>query len=226
MGEEIQENSGAENAEAAASVANEQLESQNEQQKEKQDQTVPLSALQSERAQRQQLQDELKIIKDHLSLVQANQAQQAPKKEQDEFGDLSDDDVVTVKELKQALARKEKQVNITLQEVKMTQKHPDYQEIVTKYLPEVIKNNPAIAESLRKTQDYDLAYYLAKSSDAYKKEHKRAKKSADAERIVQNANRAGSLSSVGGTSPINEAKRYKEMSDADFTREMNKNLLG
>ena len=161
------------------------------------------------------------MLKEHLALMQSNQ-QQSPKK--DEFDGLSDDDVLTVGEFKKALQSKEQQYQMSLQELRMTQKHPDYEQIVTQYLPEVLKQNPGLRQTLEKTQDYELAYYLAKNSDAYKEANKRAKKNADAERIVQNANRAGSLSSVGQTSPISQAKRYKDMSDADFKREMQKNL--
>src|SRR5690606_40886134 len=81
-----------------------------------------------------------------------------------------------------------------------------------------------IWDTLARTQDYELAYYLAKNSDSYKQAVKSEKKNADAERIVQNANKAGSLSSVGQTSPINQAKRYKEMSDAEFMQHVQKNL--
>ncbi len=190
---------------------------------EHQERNVPLDALQAERAERQKLQDELRMMKDHLALMSANQSQ--PKAEpKDEFDGLSEDDVLTVKDLKRALGQKEKEFQMTIQELQMTQKYPDYQQIVTQYLPEVLKQNPGLRESLTKSQDYELAYYLAKNSDAYKTQSKSAKKNADAERIVQNANRAGSLSSVGQTSPISEAKRFKDMSDDEFKKTVQKNL--
>lgn len=184
---------------------------------------VPLDALQAERQERQRLQDELKIIKDHLSLMQSNQQRQQ-EKPKDEYEGYQDDDVMTFGDFKKALSREKQQVQMTIEELRMTQKHPDYSDVVTKYLPEVLKQNPGLQKTLAQTQDYELAYYLAKNSEAYKAEHKKAKKNADAERIVQNANRAGSLSGVGSTSPINHAKRYKEMSDSDFKKEMSKNL--
>lgn len=209
--------SGDQNSEAAAPVATEKSEHV---QAERQ---VPLDALQAERAERQKLQDELRMMRDHLSLMQANQSrpQETPK---DDFDGLSEDDVLTVKDLKKALSQKEQQFQMTIQELKMTQKYPDYQEIVTQYLPDVLKQNPGLRDTLAKSQDYELAYYLAKNSDSFKKNHKQTKKNADAERIVQNANRAGSLSSVGQTSPISEAKRYKDMSDDDFKKQVQKNL--
>ena len=69
-----------------------------------------------------------------------------------------------------------------------------------------------------------VAYYLAKNSSSYISENKSAKKNADAERIVKNAGKAGSLSSVGQSSPISEAKRYKDMSDDEFRNTVSQNL--
>lgn len=187
-----------------------------------QEQSVPLSALQQERAQRQGLQEELRMIKDHLSLLQANQARpQEPVK--DEFDGLSDGDVMTVGEFKKIAAKFNQQFQMSVEELRMTQKYPDYQEVVTKYLPEVLKTNPGLHRTLQQTQDYELAYYLAKNSDTYKGQSKTAQRNVDAERMVKNAQQAGSLSSVGGTSPMNTAKRYKEMSDEEFMKEANKN---
>lgn len=182
--------------------------------------SVPLDALQSERAQRQALQEELRVIKDHLALMQRQPQQQ----QKDELDSLSDDDVLTVGEAKKFLSKMTKQTDMTLAELKMVQKHPDYEEVITKYLPEVLKQNPGLQRSLQASQDYELAYYLAKNSEVYKSESKKQKKHADAERILQNSASAGALSSVGSNAPIGDAKRYKEMSDSEFMQTVQKNL--
>jgi hypothetical protein len=181
---------------------------------------VPLAALESERAQRQSLQDELRMIKEHLSLMQARQNQPVPIQEEK----YSDDDVMTFGEFKKIAGKFESNINQKLSEMEMAKKYPDYEEVVSKYLPEVIKEDPSIADSLRATQDYKLAYRLAKSSEGYRKDHKQKAKSADAERLVANSQRSGTLSSVGGSTAINMAKRYKDMSDDEFRREINKNM--
>ena len=213
--------SGEQNSEAAAPVVTEQFEPM--QAGEQENRQVPLDALQAERAERQKLQDEVRMMKDHLAIMQTvQQPQQAHQK--DELDSLSDDDVLTVGEAKKFMSKLNNQYSSNIQELRMTQKYPDYQQTVSKYLPEVLKQNPVLRDTLQKSQDYELAYYLASNSEAYKAEHKKVKKNADAERIVQNANRAGSLSSVGQTSPISEAKRYKEMSESDFKKQVQKNL--
>lgn len=213
--EESQNVSGVE-TEAAAPVSDQHQDEQMEQSQEK---VVPLSALESERAQRQQMQDELRMVKEHLNLLQARSMQPQEKEP-----DYSDDDVMTYGEFKKAASKFQDEVKMTLGELQMSRRNPDYEEVIKKYLPEVIKEDPDLAETLRKTQDYKLAYKLAKNSEAYRRDHTEIKRNTDAERILQNSQNSGSLSSVGGTSPINMAKRYRDMSDDDFRREVNKNL--
>jgi len=220
MSEEELQSTGV-NPEAAAPTSDAQNDSQAEQVE--REQSVPLSALQSERAQRQQVQDELKMMREHLALIQANQSSQS-QQPKDDIDNLSDDDVLTVGEAKKFLNKMNRQYQGSLEELRMTQKHPDYQEVVTKYLPDVIKQNPRLAQTLQMSQDYELAYQLAKTSEKYQSDHRKAKKSADAERILQNSQQPGALSSVGQASPINTAKRYKDMSDEDFQREVARNF--
>lgn len=190
-----------------------------------QERQVPLDALQAERAERQRLQDELKMIKDNMSLMMSQQQQQqsAPKPK-DDFDGLQDDDVLTVGEFKKAFSQKERQYQMSIEELRMTQKHPDYQEVVTQYLPEVLKNNPGLRNTLQQSQDFELAYHLAKNSDAYRSHNKQVKKNVEAEKMLENAQRSGSLASVGQNSPINQAKRYKDMSDAEFMQIHKRNL--
>jgi len=188
-------------------------------------QQVPLEALQAERASRQNLQDELRIIKDHLALIQSQQQQSSQKPvAKDALESLDDGDVLTVGEFKKALSQKEQQYQIGLQELKISQKYPDYADIVSKYLPDVLNKNPSLRSTLQSSQDYELAYYLAKNSDAYKDENKKVRKHADAERIIQNSQQTGSVSNVGSTSPMNTARRYKDMSDEDFRQAVNRNM--
>jgi len=216
--------SGDQNLEAAVPPSDETIQDQTElvgMEGAQQEQSVPLSALQSERSKRQSVEDDLRMIKDHLALNQVRQSQPPPK---NEFEGLEDGDVMTVGEFKKLSGSMANQFKMTIEELKMAQKNPDYQEVITKYLPDVLKQNPGLQSTLQKTQDYELAYYLAKNSDSYRSENKRSKKSADAQRIVENANRAGSLSSTGSTSPISQAKRYKDMSDEDFKQAVARNL--
>lgn len=184
---------------------------------------VPLSALQEERSKRQQMAEELQMMKDHLSLLE--QRTKVPQeKPKDIWDSLPDDDIPTWGEFKKVMSQKERQLQASYEELRVAQKYPDYQEVITKYLPNVLKENPRWAKVLESNPDYELAYDLAKKSDHYRAEHKKAQKNADAEKVIQNSTQAGSLSSMGTNTPINAAKRYREMTDEDFRREVNRNM--
>jgi len=209
-----------ETGETVANAADSGQASQEQPPAEQQQEMVPLAALQAERRDRQQAQEQAKMLQDHVALIQANHQQEAPKQET-----LADDDVVTYGEIKKMYGQIENQYKMSVEELRIQQKHPDYNETVTKYLPDVIKENPALKTTLENDSNrYELAYFLSKNSDAYRGDNKKAKKSADAQRIVDNGNRAGSLSAVGSTAPSSQVNDFKSMSDDDFMKRANRNL--
>jgi len=182
---------------------------------------VPLSALESERAKRQQVEDENRMMREQFMLIQANQAKAGQK---EEVESLDETDVMTYGDFKRLSSKMGDQFRMSIEELKMTQQHPDYQEVITNYLPEVLKQNPGLKSSLQQTQDYELAYYLAKNSENYRSANKNKKRSDDAERMVKNMQTPGSLSSLGGSVPVKNEKNYKSMSDDEFRAFSNKNL--
>jgi hypothetical protein len=184
--------------------------------------TVPLDALQSERATRQRLEEENRLMKENLALLKAAQDRQPPPAPpKNDLEEMNDDDILTVKEFKNLSTKMSNQFKSSLVEIQMAQKYPDYQEVITKYLPEVIKTNPNLRDTLQKTQDYELAYYLAKNSEGYR--NSQTKVNPDAERILKNSQSSGGLSSVGASTPVSQAKRYKDMSNAEFESLMRRN---
>ena len=212
------------NLEAAAPVVSTEDQTQTEHTEGNTGQSVPLSALQSERESRQQLQDELKMIKDHLALMESNRYRESKPPPKDEMEGMDDGDVLTLGDFKKLVSKREQQYQMSIEEIKMSQKYPDYQQVLHQYLPEVLKTNPALRRSLENNPDYELAYHLAKNSDGYKSATKKEKKNLDAQRIVANSGQAGSLSSMGASTPVSQAKRYKDMNDKDFRQLMNQNL--
>ena len=184
---------------------------------------VPVSALQAERRERQQLQEQMKMLQDHVSLMQSNNQYKGDKP--DEIDGLSDDDVLTVGEAKKFMRKMQHNHQTDVGELRVQQKYRDYNDVVTKYLPDVLRKNPSLKSTLHNDPNrYELAYFLAKNSDEYRSETHEVKKSKDAQRIVENGQRAGSLSSIGSTSPQSQVSNIRNMSDADFMRMANKNL--
>jgi len=188
-----------------------------------QEQTIPLSALQAERQQRQQLQEQLRMMQDHVELLRSNQVQQKPQ-QKDQFADLSDDDVLTVGQAKKFVSDLGQKQKLEVEELKMATQFPDYAETVKKYLPEVIKENPELRDAIMNAPNpYRTAYTLAKKSDAYLKE-RGLEKTPEAKKVVEQQQRAGNLSSVGAVSPASQVSGWKNMSDAEFMKHVNKNL--
>lgn len=193
------------------------------QEQQQENQTVPLSALQQERQQRQKLQEDLQLLKDHMSLLQSNQAAQSKKK--DDFEDLTDNDVLTVGEAKKFIQNFSKEQQLAVEELKISQQYPDYSEVVRNYLPEVLKNDPDLKDVITNAPNpYKAAYYLAKRSDGYLKNKRQSSRSKEAKEAVENLQRPGTLSSVGTGVSGTASKGYKTMNDADFRKLMNKNL--
>ena len=183
---------------------------------------VPVTALQAERRERQQLQEQNKLLQDHMTLMQSNQ-QRAPQP--DQYAGMSDDDVLTVGEAKKFLGNIQKNYQTSVDELRVQQKYSDYDKVVKTYLPDVLKKNPSLKSTLQNDANkYELAYFLAKNSDDYRETTKQAKKSPEAQRIVENGHRAGSLSAVGSTTSQSQSGNIRNMTDADFMKMANRNL--
>tara|TARA_R110002096_G_scaffold48903_1_gene129379 strand:+ start:1185 stop:1856 length:672 start_codon:yes stop_codon:yes gene_type:complete len=186
---------------------------------------VPVTALQAERRERQQLQEQNKLLQDHMSLMQANNVTQPAPQQEDQYAGMADDDVLTVGEAKKFLGKIQQNYQTSVEELRVQQKYSDYDAVVSQHLPEVVQKNPALKNTLQTDPNrYELAYYLAKNSDSYRGASHEVKKSAEAQRIIDNGQRAGSLSAVGSTSPQSQISNVKNMSDTDFMKMANRNL--
>jgi hypothetical protein len=185
-----------------------------------QDQMVPVAALQAIRQEKQQLQENLRLMQDHLALLRANSpAQKAPEPE------LRDDDVLTVGEARKFLEAEKRQTQTELAELKMQQTYPDYADVVRNYLPQALKEDPELRDEIQSSQNpFKLAYKLAKRSEAYQKAQRERSSSPEAAKAIANAQRPGNLSSVGSVSPVSQVAAWKSMSDADFMKQVQKNL--
>lgn len=186
------------------------------------EQMVPVTALQAERRERQQLQENIKILQDHLALMQANQAK---KPEPEGLDSLRDDDVLTVGEAKKFIGTFQRQQQMAVEELKIAQQYPDYSDVVRKYLPNVLKDDPDLKDVIMNAPNpYKAAYYLAKRSDSYLQEQRNTQRSPEAKQAAANLQRPGNLSAVGQSIPASQASNWKQMSDADFMKYANRNL--
>lgn len=159
----------------------------------------------------QSFEETNKLLRDHMALLQAQQ--QRPPKQEAQETQFADDDLMTVGMAKKALRDMQRQN----EELRVAAKHKDYEEVITKFLPEAIKENPNIRYWIESSESpYEQAYYLAKKSDAYLKEMAVKTRSKDAEKIVKNNRSTGNLSSIGTNSSARGTVDYKNMSDDEF----------
>lgn len=209
-------------SEAAAQIAEPNIDPNSQgYQEQPQEQLVPLVALQAERRERQQLQDNLKLMQDHLSLLQANQI----RPQQPEPDGLRDDDVLTFGDAKKYLHQTTSETKAEMMEMKTQHTYLDYSEVVRNYLPQALKEDPELLDEIKSAPNpYKFAYKQAKKSEAYQKAQREKLTSPEAIKAIVNSQRPGNLSSVGSVSPASQVGSYRNMSDGDFMKQVQKNL--
>lgn len=174
---------------------------------------------------------QLRAYQDQFQLMQA-QFQQSPKEEQ---LNLSDDDIPSWGMIKKSAEPLQKEIESLKSELNQLRrkadgvdpeslqgKYSDFDDVVKTYLPKYIAKNPKIASYLKDSQDYELAYRIAKSVQA---EDQNPKMHEHVARITKNEDAIGSLSSIGHSSSVSQARRWREMPSEDFMREANKHIM-
>ncbi len=161
-----------------------------------------------------------------VDLLKANQSpqQQESKKLFDKMGD---DDIANVGELRRELQERETAYQSRLEELEFQQQHPDYTEVLNKYLIPLIKEKPILVKAIeRNPHPSAYAYELGMLAKRANEPIAAATKSETAQRIVDNAKKPTTLAQSGGQSVLSKADYYATMSDQEFMRFANKNLEG
>jgi len=169
--------------------------------------------------------EEIAELKANFEMVRRQQSRETSV-EPNEFGDLTDEDIPTVGQMKRVLETREKQYRDSIEEMQVAAKHPDYQEVISSYLPKLLKEKPHLHGSIAKAPNKALAAYeLASLFKQARQEGTPVKKSADeAARIVKNAQKPASISQAGGSSSVSSADYYSGLSDSDFYKLVQKNM--
>lgn len=193
------------------------------------EQTVPLNVVQSMREEQQRLKDQLKIMTDQYDVMRmalsSKKEESQPKAPQKDPQDL-----VTWGEAEHYLSEQQAALRLEMQEVKMLQANPDYTEVVTKFLPQAIKEDPELAaeiEIMMKTNKNAAAYAYkrAKQSKAFQEQEHKVKHNEQAKKIVENSERVGNLSQISPGASVNTQKgNYWSLSNEEFRNMMNSNI--
>lgn len=167
---------------------------------EKQERQVPLAALEAERRKRQEAEAEKRVYEQHLT--QLSQQQQTPQED-------DSDDWVTKKEYRQNVAQEMSQFKKETLEEAFVQANPQAYKEVNDYLPELIKQKPWVKDVVENAPNrWQRAHELV--NDLYHKPEP-IKKSQDAKRIVENAQKPGSPTNVGKSATLNKVEYMRSI---------------
>lgn len=162
-----------------------------------------------------QQQREIQELKDKLVQTHSSQSQ----KELDELDSLASDDIVTVaqaRKLAEKVAEKTaskllKEKEVETMEDRTSSRYPDYADVVTKYIPKIIKDDPDLAEAIRNSPNpYVTAYKIAKNSYIYKKDTENANKASQtAQKVLENSSKPQSVHSQGYQGALSNAEKFE-----------------
>ncbi len=179
------------------------------------------------------------------NLVQRQPAQEAPKQAK-MFDGMEDNDVPNVGELRRAWGERESAYNEKIEELQVANKYPDYAEVLNKHGKHLAETDPIFLQGLRGAENKALfAYQYAKREQRLQELEGQVKsqsappqqQSNNAQRIVENARKPGTLAQAGGgTEPIrfrgagqsvlSKADYFETMSDNDFMKFASKHMEG
>lgn len=171
-----------------------------------------------------------------LDMLRANLTKQkeAPHQERKMFEGMEDSDVPNVGELRKAWQERETAYNEKIEELQVANMHPDYAEVLGKYGKHLAETDPVFIQGIRGAENKALfAYKYAKREQELQtlREGQKAQSNAaptqasmNAQRIVENAKKPGTLAQAGGQSVLSKADYYATMSDGDFMKMASKFL--
>jgi len=166
-------------------------------------------------------------IRQYEQALLAQQQQQKPNVQSDEVENLDFSDAIDSEALARVakrLEQQEKKLNRRFEELEsksrqqsLAAKDPGYIDVINKYLPSVLDENPTVKEIIKnspKSKQIEMMYQFATSNKDYvvSKHIEAAKKE---NRIVEEKPKINTLGAMGGASSASHVSAL-EMSDEDF----------
>lgn len=167
-----------------------------------------------------------------LRMLQANSVQQDQPKQRRMFEGMEDGDIPNVGEVRRAWNEREAEYNGRIEELQVANQFPDYAEVLNKYGKQLAQTDPLYVQGIRGADNKSLfAYQYAKREQRFQELEAASKApaapsqaSVNAQRIVENSRKPGTLSSSGGQGTLSKADYFETMSDAEFMKMASKNL--
>lgn len=103
--------------------------------------------------------------------------------------------------------------------------HHDWNDMVTRNVPELTSKNPIFAEMIKNSSNpYEAAYVLSELNSKGTQQQQQPVTGMNAQRAIQNSQKPQTLASVGGHGTLSSADYYANMSDEDFMKIAGRNL--
>lgn len=182
--------------------------------------------IKSEReAEKREHQVQLDMLR--ANLAQSNQSKQPVPTEKKMFDGMKDDDIPNVSELRREWEQRETSYQARLEELQVQQMYPDYKEVIEKYALPLVQQKPHLAEGIQGATNKALfAYELGKMAQQMHVPQVASQKSENAQRMVENSRKPGTLSQAGGQAALSKADYFASMSDQEFMKFATRNLEG
>lgn len=162
------------------------------------------------------LESKLDSVARENQLLQARLLQQEQLKE-DKSPSFRDDDIPTfgdIIKMRQHDMREMQSLRNELKEVRMRTKHSDYETTIKEYLPDVLGDEPDLADDLiNNPAMHRLAYKLAQASPRYHEQRLTQKNTSAVDKIIENATRPQPANSRKSAMVQDEATRLDSMTD-------------
>lgn len=168
----------------------------------------------------------LKRQNDYLQMQLMEKQQQQPKQESDfDLNSFKDDDIPNYGELKRIFDKEKRERTQYLEKIKdleIRSQYQDYNEVINKYLPDVLQNDPDLALAIKDNpQMHKLAYKLAQASPKYHEQRLAKQNASTVNKIVENSNRPQPASARKNVAMHSEDSTINAMSDNDIMRVFN-----
>lgn len=171
-----------------------------------------------------------------LDMLRANlvhKPQETPKRKEI-FDGMQDSEIPNVGEFRKAWSERENEYNSRIEELQVQSQHPDYAEVLNKYGKHLAETDPAFVQGIEGAKNKALfAYNYVKREQRLQELEAQVKsyvapvpqtRSNDAQRIVENARKPGTLAQTGGNGVLSKADYFQTMSDQDFMKYAAKHL--
>lgn len=186
------------------------------------------------KAERESEKREYQLQLDMLRANISRKAEPEAPKAKKMFEGMEDADVPNVGELRKAWGEREQAYNEKIEELQVANMHSDYAEVLGKYGKHLAETDQAFLQGLKGAENKALfAYQYAKREQELQTLRASMKnqtppapsqQSINAQKIVENARKPGTLAQAGGQSALSKMDYYATMSDAEFMKMASKHL--